>query len=156
MNRGHKGVKWKAWKYTLIHRQVWQRWLLKNQQRHYVFDFVFLINLFWLHWVFIAVCGLSLVATVGGYSSLQCVGFLLQWLLLLRSTGSRCIGFSSCGTWAKELWLRGLVAPWHVGSSRHRARTHVPCIGRRILNHCATSKVFRKYFGGNWICICGK
>ena len=32
----------------------------------------------------------------------------------------------------------GLVAPQHVGSSRARARTRVPCIGRRILNHCAT------------------
>ena len=35
--------------------------------------------------------------------------------------------------------LTGLVAPWHVGSSQTRARTHVPCIGRQILNHCATS-----------------
>ena len=37
---------------------------------------------------------------------------------------------SSCGS--------GLVAPWHVGSSQTRARTRVPCIGRQILNHCAT------------------
>ena len=37
----------------------------------------------------------------------------------------------------------GLVAPWHVGSSRARARTRVPCIGRRILNHCATRQVLR-------------
>ena len=43
----------------------------------------------WLHWVFIAVRGLSLVAASGGYSSLQCMGFSLQWLLLLWSTGSR-------------------------------------------------------------------
>ena len=35
----------------------------------------------------------------------------------------------------------GLVAPRHVGSSRTRARTHVPCIGRQILNHCATREV---------------
>ena len=59
-------------------------------------------------------------------------------------------GFSSCGTWAQQLWLTGsgaqaqqlwctgLVALWHVGSSRTRARTRIPCIGRRILNHCAT------------------
>ena len=33
---------------------------------------------------------------------------------------------------------RGLVAPWHVGSSQTRAWTRVPCLGRRILNHCAT------------------
>ena len=32
----------------------------------------------------------------------------------------------------------GLVALQHVGSSRTRARTRVPCIGRRILNHCTT------------------
>ena len=32
----------------------------------------------------------------------------------------------------------GLVAPRHVGSSQTRARTRVPCIGRRILNHCTT------------------
>ena len=42
----------------------------------------------WLHWVFVAVHGLSLVAASGG-------------LLLLRSTGSRHAGFSSCGTWAQ-------------------------------------------------------
>ena len=28
------------------------------------------------------------------------------------------------------------MAPRHVGSSRTRARTRVPCIGRRILNQC--------------------
>ena len=36
------------------------------------------------------------------------------------------------------MWRTGLAAPRHVGSSRTRARTHVPRIGRRILNHCAT------------------
>ena len=30
------------------------------------------------------------------------------------------------------------VALWHVGSSRTRARTHVACISRQILNHCTT------------------
>ena len=28
-----------------------------------------------------------------------------------------------------------------MGSSRTRARTHVPCIGRQILNHCATREI---------------
>ena len=36
------------------------------------------------------------------------------------------------------MWLTGLVAPRHVGSSRTRARTRVPCIDRQILNNCAT------------------
>ena len=68
------------------------------------FFFFFLINLFiyfWLHWVFIAARGLFLVAVSRGYSSLWCTGFSLRWLLLLRSTGSRHAGFSSCGTWAQ-------------------------------------------------------
>ena len=39
---------------------------------------------------------------------------------------------------AQQLWLTGLVAPRHVGSSQTRAQTRVPCISRQILNHCAT------------------
>ena len=108
------------------------------------------INLFiyfWLCQVFVAVRGLSLVAASGGYSSLQCAGFLLWWLLLLWSTSSRRAGFSSCGTraqllWlvgsraqAQQLWRMGLVALRYVGSSQTRTRTRVPCIGRRIPNH---------------------
>ena len=65
------------------------------------FKFIYLFIYFWLRWVFVAARGLSLVAASGGYSSLQCVGFSLLWLLLLRSTGSRRLGFSSCGTWAQ-------------------------------------------------------
>ena len=45
--------------------------------------------------------GFSLVVASGGYSSLQCAGFSLLSLLLLRSTGSRHTGFSSCGTRAQ-------------------------------------------------------
>ena len=57
---------------------------------------------FWLRWVFVAAHGTSLVAASGGYSSLWCTGFSLRWLLLLWSTGSRPVGFSSCGMWALE------------------------------------------------------
>ena len=77
--------------------------------------FFFLINVFilfiyfWLHCVFIATCGLSLVGASGGYSSLRCVGLSLRWLLLLWSTGSRHVGsvvaargLSSCGSQALE------------------------------------------------------
>ena len=39
------------------------------------------------------------------YSSLQCVGFSLLWLLLLRSMGSKRAGFRSCGSWALECRL---------------------------------------------------
>ena len=40
---------------------------------------------FWLHWVFIASCRLSLVTASGGSSSLQYMDFSLQWLLLFQS-----------------------------------------------------------------------
>ena len=33
-----------------------------------------------------------------------------------------------------------------LGSSRTRAQTHVPYIGRQILNHCATREVPTIYF----------
>ena len=45
-----------------------------------------------------------------------------------------------------KLWLTGLVAPRHVGSSQTRARTRVPCNGRQILNHCATREARVRLF----------
>ena len=44
------------------------------------------------------------------------------------------------------MWRTGLVAPRHVGSSRTRARTSVPCVNRWILNHCATRGVYHLFF----------
>ena len=52
-----------------------------------------------------AACRLSLVAANRGDSSLPCAGFSLRWLLLLWYMGSRCMGFSSCGSWALECRL---------------------------------------------------
>ena len=72
-----------------------------------------------------------------------CAGFSLRWLPLLQSMGSRRTGFSSCGTQVQQLWRTGLVAPWHVRSSRTRAGTRVPCIGRWTLNHCATREALK-------------
>ena len=56
-----------------------------------LFKLIYLIY-FWLCWVFVAVHGLSLVVASRDYSSLQCVGSSLRWLLLLWSTGSRRAG----------------------------------------------------------------
>ena len=64
----------------------------------FIYSFIYL---FWLHWVFVAARGLSLVAAIGAYSSLRCMDFSLRWLILLWSTGSRCVGFSSCGMQAQ-------------------------------------------------------
>ena len=62
-------------------------------------------------YLFLAALGLCCCtrafSSCGGYSLLWCMGFSSRWLLLLRSTGSRCVGFSSCGSRAQELWLAG-------------------------------------------------
>ena len=47
-------------------------------------------------------------------------------------------GFSSCGPQA--------VSPQHVESSWARGQTHVPCIGRWILNHWTTREVHLYHF----------
>ena len=69
----------------------------------FFFNFIY----FWLYWVFVAAHRLSLVVASGGYSSLQCVGFSLQWLVLLQSMGSRHAHFSSCSMRAQQLRLVG-------------------------------------------------
>ena len=80
-------------------------------------------------------------------SSFLYEGFLQLWQagasLHRGARASHYRGLSCCGAQApdaqaQQLWLTGLVALWHVGSSQTRARTRVPCIGRQILNHCAT------------------
>ena len=63
----------------------------------------------------------------------------------LTVVASRC-GAQAPDAQAQYLWVTGLVAPWHVGSSQTRARTHVPGIGRQILNHCATREALKKDF----------
>ena len=55
---------------------------------------------FWLHWVFVAACGLSLVAVMRLW---WCAGLSLRWPLLLQSTVSRALAVvarrpSSCGS----------------------------------------------------------
>ena len=99
-----------------------------------------------------------------GYSLLWCAGFSLRWLLLLWSTGSRASGLQqlwctslvavACGLYSAGSVVvahglscsTGLVAPRHVRSSRIRDQTHVPCVGRRILNHCTTREVQTELF----------
>ena len=79
---------------------------------------IFYLFIYWLLWVFVAAHGLSLVAASGGYSSLQCAGFSLWWLLLLQSTGMQASVvaahvLSSCGSRAQL--LRGMWDPPRLG-----------------------------------------
>ena len=103
----------------------------------------------WLHWVCIAVFGLSLVVTSGGYSSLQCEDFSLWQLFLLWGTGSRHMCFSNCSpqTFVYGLQSVGLVVAhglsWSVacGIFPDRGWTHVPCPGGFPCGSAQLSKV---------------
>ena len=100
----------------------------------YIYIFFFFFNKF--IYLFLAVLGLRFCARA--FSSCG-----EQAPLFIAVRGPLTIAASRCGAQAPDaqaqyLWLTGLVAPRHVGSSQSRARTHVSCIGRQILNHCTT------------------
>ena len=76
---------------------------------------IFIIHSFfihlWLGWIFIAAHRLFVTArelslVVGVTLQLWCMSLSLQWFLLLWSTGSRQVGYSSCSA-------LGLAGPWH-------------------------------------------
>ena len=77
----------------------------------------FYLLFIWLHWVLVAARGLFIVAR----------------------------GLSNCGAWAPERRGSVVAACWAHGmwdlSSPTRDRTHVPCIGRRILNHWTNREI---------------
>ena len=86
-------------------------------------------------YIFLAVLGLcccpsafSSCSKWGLLSSCSAKGFSLWGLLFLQSTGSRHVGFSSCGT-------TGLGVLQHVRSSQTRDQTRVHCNGRWIPDH---------------------
>ena len=81
----------------------------------------------WLHWVFIATLGLSVVAASVGY----CLVEVLRLLIVVTSPVA-----------AYRLSM-GLVFLRHVESFWTRDQTYVPCTGSQILVHCAT-KVQKK------------
>ena len=75
-----------------------------------------------------------------GLFFVACVDLSLGWPPLLWGTGSRCSGLSSCNSQAPGHGINicGTWAPQHVESPLTRNQTHVPCIGRQILNHWTT------------------
>ena len=96
--------------------------------------FYIFIYFFWWHWLFVAACGLSLVATRG--------------LLCCGAQASHRSGFSCCGAWAPGCtgfrscasWARLLRAMWDLCSlTRDWAR--VPCVGRWLPNQWTTREV---------------
>ena len=92
---------------------------------------------FFLRYLFIFGCaGPSPVRASGGC-----------FLVAVYRLFAECL-FSCCRTWTLERRISntGLFTPWHVGSSRTRDRTSVPCIGRWVLNHGTTREAQGLWF----------
>ena len=98
------------------------------------FFFEKVISYFLLRWVFIAMSGLSLV--VHG---------------LLIAMASLLVEHRPYVHRLHQLRCTSLVALKHVGSSRTRDQTCVPCIGSQILIHCTTREVRQHPFCNTWI-----
>ena len=73
----------------------------------------YLFTCFWSSWVFVATHGLSLIEVNRGYYWLWCVSFLLRWLFLLQSTGSRVSVVVALGH-VESSWTRDLT--WQADS----------------------------------------
>ena len=99
----------------------------------FLFQKIYLIFYFQLHWVFVAAHGLSLAAGSRCYYPVVLQEFLTAVASVLEHSLQRA--------WAQQLWCRGLAAPRHVESSQSSDQTYIPCVGRLILNHWATRKV---------------
>ena len=66
-----------------------------------LFFLKFIYLYFWLCWVFIAACGLSLLVVSKGYSLVVVCGLLFAVASLVAEDGALGnVGFSSFGTWA--------------------------------------------------------
>ena len=72
---------------------------------------VFLIFIYFLIFDCAGSSPLSLVAVSRVYSSLWCLGFSLQWFLLVGRA-------RALGMWVPQLWCMCLVASWHMGSNQ--------------------------------------
>ena len=108
--------------------------------------------IFWLCWVFIAACRVSLVLESEGYSLVGvCELFIMMTPLIVehRLQAAQALavgahGLRSCGPWALDWGLNTcgawVAVLWHVGSSWTRDWTCVSNIAKWILNHKTTRK----------------
>ena len=141
----HSPCQWLIWEWTcnsvldLSHRKtlsrlrkyfppqlsiLWKHSLKKEKKKKGLFIYFY----FWLCWVFVATHELSLVVEREGYSSLHVQashwgGFshCRAWALETQALEVAVRGLISCDTW-------GLLASWHVGSSRTRGQSNILCI----------------------------
>ena len=80
-----KGVSWDGTNHMGNSSDIDRKWGLSFVCLFLTYVFIYLLAVVSLH----DAGGLSLLVASGGSSLLECAGFLLQWFLLLQSTGSR-------------------------------------------------------------------
>ena len=99
--------------------------------------FVYLF-IFWLHWVFVAACGLSLVVASGGYSLVTGHGLLIAVASLVAEHGLSVLWLNTCGPW---VLVHGLSCSTECGIFQDQGSN--PCPLRRKANsyHWATREV---------------
>ena len=108
------------------------------------FVFFFVLIIIYFIYLFLAVLGLRFCARA--FSSCGKRGPLFIAVRGPLTIAASLVAGQAPDAQAQQLWLTGLVAPRHVGSSQTRARTRVPCIGRQTLNHCATREAQLRNF----------
>ena len=86
----------------------------------------------WLHWVFVAVPGLSLATDSRGHSLAVACGRSLQRLLLFQSTSSRHTGFSSSRHMGSVVAVHRLCFSTVCGTFPDQGSNSCPWIGRWI------------------------
>ena len=95
---------------------------------HILFFFMFIY--FWLYWVFVAVCGLSLLAASGGNSLVAGHGLLTVVASVvehgLKALRLQLSQLTSSRSWAGFLQRTNFIAPQHVGSSQTRDQNLCP------------------------------
>ena len=123
--------------------------LIKKQM-----NYTLLQRIYFYLFIYLSLAALGLCCCTLAFSSCGKLGllfFAVRGLLiavasLVAERGLQQLWLAGSRVQAQQLWHTGLVAPWHMGSSQHRDRTHGPCIGRWILNPCATREAQRTYF----------
>ena len=90
-----------------------------------------------LHWVFIAVRGLSLVVENRVYSLAVTCGLLTAMASLVEQVLS--------GPWLQQLWLMSLAALRYVRFSQTMDGTCVPHTGRCIPNQWTTREALSRF-----------
>ena len=90
------------------------------------------------------VCRLPVAASLVGSTGPRCAGFSTggTWAQYWRHVGSvlAARGLGAGGTWARYWRHVGSVAPQHAGSSQISGRIHARCTDRQILNQRTPGK----------------